>query len=219
MDQPTSGEGERTSTIEPRELPYSPASQLTLRDDRGNAALERRGIRTPDSNEHHHDERVVSGPTSSPFSYVHFAACNQAKIDFYYIAGVKGVQAAMALIYCTICTIYYNIYIYIYIHTYTYAYTYIPKNVNIRASGKSPHGALPHLLIPEYQEETYAVPNQADILAEPQRHGDERKQQLSCHHAHLEQHKSAWRRDILYVSRWPPGHFLHFAKDTPECLE
>ncbi len=72
----------------------------TRRDDRGNAALEGKGILTPDPNEHHRDERVVSGPISWPFSYVYFAACNRAcsaSAIFRALACVKVVPCVGAL--------------------------------------------------------------------------------------------------------------------------
>ncbi len=48
----------------------------TLSDDRGNAALERRGLRMPAPTKHHRDKRVILDPVPSPFSY----ACIQGKI-------------------------------------------------------------------------------------------------------------------------------------------
>ncbi len=46
----------------------------TPSDDRGNAALERRGLRMPKPTEHHRDEREVAGPILTPFSYSYIAA-------------------------------------------------------------------------------------------------------------------------------------------------
>ncbi len=52
----------------------------TLSDDRGNAALERRGVRMPERMEHHRDERAVTFPIPTPFSYSYIPACNQSEI-------------------------------------------------------------------------------------------------------------------------------------------
>ncbi len=58
----------------------------TLSNDRGNAALEGRGIRKPEAKEYHRDERVVAGPILTPFSCAYIAACNQSEITFSQIA-------------------------------------------------------------------------------------------------------------------------------------
>ncbi len=69
----------------------------TLSDDKGNAALERRGMRMLEPTEHHRDERVILGLIPSPFSYECIAACNQARVEFQQIACGKRVESTMAL--------------------------------------------------------------------------------------------------------------------------
>ncbi len=51
----------------------------------------------PEPTEHLRDERVLSGPIPSQFSYAYIAACNQAKIAFLQIAEEKGIKTTMAL--------------------------------------------------------------------------------------------------------------------------